>query len=193
MRRTLRLLADIKPAAARYLEAGQPTGLAGLTTHGSPRSTLMYLYSRTLERLQELPESSVYRRSAEATTRHRLSIVEAAVPPGHAEWHERALEIMREYPDKFKEANVNGVLTKIGDATFLDRQEKPEYDQRLLEWDGEIDEGANTEGLRSAEDKAADHEALLSREPLTEEKVEWEPEPQLTAAQYVFLFFSFFI
>ncbi|KAI0482876.1 ETC complex I subunit conserved region-domain-containing protein [Xylariaceae sp. FL0804] len=94
MRATLRLLASVKPA--RYLEAGNPTGLTGLYTHSSPRSTLLYLYSQTLDKLQGIPESSLYRQSVEALTRHRMAIVEAAEPPGHGEWAERAAQAVRE-------------------------------------------------------------------------------------------------
>lgn len=92
MRRTFRLLASVKPA--RYLEAGTPTGLTGLYTHPSPRSTLLFLYSTTLDKLKAVPEHSVYRQSVEALTKHRMAIVEGAVPPGYDEWAAKARKLL---------------------------------------------------------------------------------------------------
>ncbi|KAK0643478.1 ETC complex I subunit conserved region-domain-containing protein [Cercophora newfieldiana] len=92
MRRTFRLLASVKPA--RYLETGRPTGLAGLYSHPSPRSTLLFLYSSTLDKLKAVPEHSVYRQSVEALTKHRMAIVESAVPPGYDEWAAKARTLL---------------------------------------------------------------------------------------------------
>src|SRR4051812_11925052 len=99
MRRTLRQLAAVKPA--RYLEPGAATGLAGLYTHPAPRSTLLYLYSSTLDTLKQYPESSLYRQSAEAVANHRLSIVTAVEPEGYAQWAERAKKLIAEHPEVF--------------------------------------------------------------------------------------------
>jgi len=88
MRGTFRLLAAVKPA--RYLEAGVPTGLTGVYTHSSPRPTLMFLYSSILEKLSAVPESSVYRQSVEALTKHRMGLIEATKPPGYEEWLAKA-------------------------------------------------------------------------------------------------------
>ena len=196
MRATLRLLATAKPAA-RYLEAGQPTGLTGILTNASPRSTLLFLYSTTLDRLAELPESSLYRRSAEALTKHRLAIVEAAEPAGHAEWRARALETVRANEGRFatdastsvadsESAILNGVRRAAAGREFVHRLVPETPDARRQEWDGEVDEGPNAEGLRGENEKVADAQAMFSRrDPRTQEKVEWEPEPQLTLEQYV--------
>ncbi|KAK1829173.1 putative nadh-ubiquinone oxidoreductase [Podospora conica] len=104
MRRTFRLLASVKPA--RYLEPGTPTGLTGLYTHPSPRSTLLFLYSSTLDQLKTVPEHSVYRQSVEAVTKHRMAIVEAAVPPGYAEWAQRARRILEVEAEQAKAREV---------------------------------------------------------------------------------------
>jgi len=111
MRATLRLLAAVRPAAGRYLETGAPTGLAGLVTHGTPRSTLLFLYTSTLDRLRAaaVPEHSVYRQSVEAVTRHRMALVEGVVPAGHAEWAARAEKILGENPEEFDVAAAGGV------------------------------------------------------------------------------------
>ncbi|KAI0974578.1 ETC complex I subunit conserved region-domain-containing protein [Xylaria arbuscula] len=191
MRRTLRLLADVKPAAARYLEAGNPTGLTGLYTHSSPRSSLLFLYSHTLEKLQRFPESSLYRKSVEAQTAHRMAIVEAAVPPGYEEWARRAQKAIDEHPEQFSiasSARVDGAkalkVTSAG-SVFVHRTDPQHKDIRYEEWDGERDEGEGSEGLRGSEER--EHPSLSAaydRKPLeVPDKVEWESEPQLTADQ----------
>lgn len=202
MRRTLRLLANVKPTTtttttttARYLEAGNPTGLTGVFTHGSPRSSLLFLYSRTLEQLQRFPESSVYRQSVEALTKHRLAIVEAAEPPGFAAWQERAQKILDANPDEFtiasKEAvgqrrldGASAVLVASGQSVFVRRSDPQPADSRFDEWDGEPDEGAGAEGLRGQDERDGHYAETFERQALeASKKVDWEPEPQLTADQ----------
>ncbi|KAL7628955.1 hypothetical protein AAE478_000473 [Parahypoxylon ruwenzoriense] len=196
MRRTLRLLAAVKPA--RYLEAGTPTGLTGLYTHNSPRSTLLYLYSRTLEQLQRFPESSLYRQSVEALTKHRMAIVEAAEPPGYEAWAARARKIAEENPEQFRVAitaeAAKGRVGRLSDRAdvlrvqsngrvFVHRQDPAFTDVREQEWDGERDLGPGTEGLKGTEDRG-DHESLFDRPPTdAPNTIFWEPEPQLTLDQ----------
>ncbi|KAI1821728.1 ETC complex I subunit conserved region-domain-containing protein [Xylaria intraflava] len=188
MRRTLRLLASVKPA--RYLDAGNPTGLTGLFTHSSPRSSLLYLYSSTLEKLQRFPESSLYRKSVEAQTKHRMAILEAAEPPGYKEWAERAQKIIAQNPEQFKIASSqaggsNAVKVISGGSVFVHRIDYQKRDLRYEEWDGEQDEGEGTEGLRGAEEREDPRlDAVYARKPLEiPDKVTWEPEPQMTADQ----------
>ncbi|TVY94523.1 NADH-ubiquinone oxidoreductase 29.9 kDa subunit, mitochondrial [Lachnellula willkommii] len=145
MRSTFRLLASVKPA--RYLEAGSPTGLTGLFTHPSPRSTLVYLYSRTLDAISEFPETSLYRQSTEALTKHRLNIVSAVEPEGYKEWSAKAKQIVSENPEAFarqdrvqgKDVSLAGKMTReLSDGKeFIKRRVVPEYDEREVEWDGE--------------------------------------------------------
>lgn len=100
MRGTLRLLASVKPA--RYLAAGAPTGLTGLRADPSPRNSLLFLYHRTLDRLAEaVPETSLYRQSVEAVTKHRLGLVAAAKPDGYDEWAARARAVILAHPEAF--------------------------------------------------------------------------------------------
>ncbi|TPX06979.1 uncharacterized protein E0L32_011124 [Thyridium curvatum] len=187
MRRTLRLLASVKPA--RYLEPGTQTGLAGVYTHSSPRSALLYLYTHTLEKLKAFPEHSVYRQSVEALTKHRLAIVEASKPAGYDEWAERARKLIAENPGQFNvsaSGRIDGAQAHritIGGKEFLVRHIPPEKDQRYQEWDGEIDEGPELEGARTEEERK-DQVLLATRKPLEEVKqIKWEDEPQLTADQ----------
>ncbi|KAK7957045.1 uncharacterized protein PG986_006267 [Apiospora aurea] len=186
MRRTLRLLADVKPAATRYLNAGNPTGLTGLYTATSPRSTLLYLYNTTLEKLQAAPETSLYRQSVEALTKHRMSIIEAAEPPGHAEWAERAKKILEQHPDGFKIENRaarDGARMQVvqrGGQTYMMRHAPQEKDIRHEEWDGEIDEGAELEGPRS-EAERADQELIFERQPMDTGKRVEEIETKIGA------------
>lgn len=203
MRPALRLLASIKPvtgsSAARYLEPGAPTGLTGLLTNPSPRSTLLYLYASTLDKLSAIPESSLYRQSVEAVTKHRLSLVKAVKPAGYDEWHQRALAALERHPEYFAAADGTSRPLKDGSAAasvnrdgvlFVLREQKKDIDVRYNEWDGE-EEREPLEGPRTL----AERESVFSAnrpDPLTD--VEWENEPQLTAAQYVLFLgpFSFF-
>ncbi|KXJ95637.1 ETC complex I subunit conserved region-domain-containing protein [Microdochium bolleyi] len=185
MRRTLRLLAGVKPA--RYLTPGNPTGLTGLYTHSSPRSSLIYIYSKTLDKLKEFPESSVYRQSVEALTKHRLAIIESAVPPGYEEWAANAAKIIKENPSEFQirpDSTLDGVHAATVEAdgnTFLYRSDPTDVDPREIEWDGEAPERGN-QGLRAEKERY--ELGYLDAKSLEHPKtVDWVPEPQLTADQ----------
>ncbi|KAF3767861.1 hypothetical protein M406DRAFT_328916 [Cryphonectria parasitica EP155] len=186
MRAALRLLASVKPVAGRYLEAGAPTGLTGLRTNPSPRATLLYLYASTLEKLQAVPESSVYRQSVEAVTKHRMGLVEAAKPAGYDEWRTRALAILDKHP-----AHFDAVSRPLADGSraagvdragkfFVLREAKPDVDVRYEEWDGEKAPGEPLEGPRTVAERAGEFSV---EDPFEGEDVEWENEPKLTAAQ----------
>lgn len=186
MRRTFRLLAAVKPA--RYLEPGAPTGLTGLRTHPSPRGTLLYLYSSTLDKLQSAPEHSLYRQSVEALTKHRKALVESVVPEGYAEWEEKAAKLIEEHPDLVSlKRNADGshrlaVEGKSANATFVVSHTPRFKDERYSEWDGEVNLGPTPEGSRTAEEKnAVLQQGLQENSPVTH--VDWIPEPQLTAEQ----------
>jgi NADH dehydrogenase (ubiquinone) 1 alpha subcomplex subunit 5 len=73
MRASIRLL-------ARFVEPGTSTGLTGLRSRAAPRATLLNLYQATLDKLQAVPPTSVYRQSVEAVTRHRAELVRAMTP-----------------------------------------------------------------------------------------------------------------
>ena len=211
MRTASRLLANVKPA--RFLEAGNPTGLTGLYTHPAPRSTLLYLYNFTLDKLKAIPEHSIYRQSAERIIQHRMNIVESIKPQGYDEWAERAKKMVEEYPHLFDSTTPGPhSLTKHGGSTFVVTQQKGEVDERLLEWDGEDQRGKGSngedqpllwqdedddevnkdregtsagalEGLR-AEEESAMQNRLGGKDYLIKySPIKWEPEPQLEASQ----------
>ncbi|CAK7269231.1 hypothetical protein SEPCBS119000_003464 [Sporothrix epigloea] len=187
MRAALRLMAGVKPA--RYLQNGAQTGLAGLYTHDTPRSTLLFLYSSTLEKLQAAPEQSVYRQSVEAITKHRMAIVEAVKPAGYDEWLAQTRKIVAENPDYFgrvAKLGVDGTATwrvEKGGRSFIIQDVPDLVDMRVKEWDGERDEGAEREGARTMEERA-DQVLSATRKSLEEAvTVTWEPEPALTADQ----------
>ena len=134
MRPTTRLLA--------YFEAGTPTGLTGLWTHRSPRSTLLYLYDKTLDKLQTFPETSLYRQSVEAVTKHRRDLVKQYTPPGHEEWAVRARELVKNNPEQFRVASgrkdgSEARVVKLGDQVFIVGSKHEHGDIRTEEWDGE--------------------------------------------------------
>ncbi|KAK3940675.1 ETC complex I subunit conserved region-domain-containing protein [Diplogelasinospora grovesii] len=190
MRPAFRLLQATVRSGGRYLEPGTPTGLTGLYTHASPRSTLLYLYSSTLDKLKAgVPEHSLYRQSVEALTKHRMSLVESVIPPGYEAWAEKARKLLKEHPERFNvvsSASVDGAAAsrvERGGQVFLIRHLPKEEDMRYQEWDGEIDEGPELEGSRSLDEKR-DLELLAQRSDMHDsDKVEWESEPQLTAEQ----------
>lgn len=186
-------LASMRPTArvfARYLEAGTPTGLTGLWTHGTPRSTLLYLYGTTLSKLQTMPETSMYRQSVEAVTKHRMSLVEEMVPPGYEQWAIKAKELVSQNAAQFRVASgrLDGSearTVKLGDKIFIVGRKHEAGDIRVEEWDGEANEGAELEGARTAEERK-DQALWAERKSLeNHEQVEWDEEPQLTADQCV--------
>ncbi|RAK99120.1 complex I NDUFA5 subunit family protein [Aspergillus ibericus CBS 121593] len=183
MRSTLRLLANVKPA--RYLEPFAPTGLTGLVTHPSPRPTLIFLYTSTLEKLKAFPESSVYRQSTEALTRHRLQIVESTKPPGFDAWLERAKKAVAAEPERF-------ASLRRSDGSYAAFQRDDGSDNpRGEEWDGESIEPTSEGPARTAEEEARWHQAIEeSTKPGADaaadfylNDMKWENEPALEAEQ----------
>src|SRR6266536_1216995 len=158
MRRTFRQLAAVKPG--RYLEAGTPTGLTGLHTHPTPRSTLIYLYSSTLDKLKQFPETSLYRQSTEAVTKHRMSIISAVEPAGYKEWSEKAKKTLAEHPEVFSTpdggvAHDDGQHVKaVRDGkVFVESKVEKVIDDTVEEWDGEEDLGPELEGTRTTAER----------------------------------------
>lgn len=189
MRRTIRLLASVKP---RFLEPNTPTGLAGLLTHPAPRSTLLYLYSSTLEKLQAFPDNSLYRTSTEALTKHRMNIVNSVVPEGYEAWAANAKKIIEDHPEVFNtpEGGVHfdggkHVKATISGKTFVVTKADKERDEVTEEWDGEENNGPELEGTRSASERAGQKILGLKRPGEDTKNIRWEPEPPLTADQYV--------
>jgi NADH dehydrogenase (ubiquinone) 1 alpha subcomplex subunit 5 len=189
MRRTSRLLAAVK--ASKYLETGAPTGLTGLFTHPAPRSTLLYIYANTLEKLKALPEDSIYRKSTEALTKQRMEIVDAVKPAGYEAWAKKAQEVIAKHPEKFNkpeggEAYDQGRHVKevFGKQIFVTSREAPEYDEREVEWDGQKVYGGELEGTRSDAERSNFDELKLSRPGEDDEHmIDLEVEPPLTADQ----------
>lgn len=183
MRTATKLLASVK--SGRFLEPGNPTGLTGLITHPTPRSTLVAIYGATLDKLKQIPEHSVYRQSVEAITRHRLNAIESVKPRGYDEWVQRAEEKVRKNPDAFRSFGPNVSVHMVNAAMVANTYSKEE-DEREVEWDGESTT-PSLEGVRSLEERA--YQKNLAQEiPSTgSEVVGWEPEPPLEASQYVLI------
>jgi len=178
MRASLRLLAKVKPGT--FLEANTPTGLTGLTTHPAPRPALILTYRQTLDKLQQLPTTSIYRQSTEALTKHRLSIVEATKPAGYDEWLSRVQKQIEANPDAYKHmkrpdgAYAHGII--------------PE--ERSDVWDGVVSRKSALDTGNFTEEAALDRGRRVQEEVETAEKPELptvddlETEPPLDAAQY---------
>ncbi|RKF59256.1 NADH-ubiquinone oxidoreductase 29.9 kDa subunit, mitochondrial [Erysiphe neolycopersici] len=152
MRRTFRQLANAQPA--KYLEAGAPTGLTGLFTHVSPRSTLMYTYHSTLEALSKLPESSIYRQSTEALTKHRMEIVTSVEPAGLAEYSEKVKKIVKSNAWAFQDEDGDIQHVQRDSKSFIVMKPKNIRDDLTEEWNGRKEEPLPLEGTRSEEERA---------------------------------------
>ncbi|KXS98596.1 hypothetical protein AC578_4334 [Pseudocercospora eumusae] len=178
MRPAFRLLASVQ-RSTQFLETGAPTGLTGLLTHSSPRTTLLFLYHDTLDRLKALPEHSVYRQSTEALTKHRLKILEETKPQGLEEWQKRVASVAEGNTDAFKKfPTLSGdgfnIVWKAGvNDDIPDPDENAGYKGP-----------AQPEGPRYAEERASQGLAL-SDDPITDRAnvPRIEGEPSLTAAQ----------
>ncbi|KAL2206635.1 hypothetical protein CC79DRAFT_1334958 [Sarocladium strictum] len=187
---------------ARYLEAGQPTGLTGLWTHRSPRSTLLYLYDTTLDKLKAVPETSLYRQSVEAVTKHRMDLVKQYTPPGHDEWAAKARELVKNN-SSFRVASgrkdgSEARTVKLGDRVFIVGTKHESGDIRTEEWDGEdasesLGPELTPEQRKEVEDKVGKEYAaeFISKLAAVEEVetaaqtelIDFPEEPQLTADQ----------
>ncbi|KAE8351083.1 ETC complex I subunit conserved region-domain-containing protein [Aspergillus coremiiformis] len=181
MRFTFRLLANVKPA--RYLEPFAPTGLTGLATHPSPRPTLIYLYTTTLQKLKAFPESSVYRQSTEALTRQRLQIIESTKPPGYEAWLERVKKAVGAEPERF--ASLLRADGSYAAAMHSDGSDNP----RGEEWDGEALEPTSEGPARTPEEEARWHKIIEDSSKAEKDSdfqthtMKWENEPALEAEQ----------
>ncbi|KAH7064162.1 ETC complex I subunit conserved region-domain-containing protein [Paraphoma chrysanthemicola] len=176
MRAAARLFASVKPG--QFLEAGAPTGLTGLVTHPSPRSTLLYHYNSTLDKLKKIPESSVYRQSTEALTRHRLQIVEQSKPKGWDEWQDKIKAQVAEDPGL-----ISVIETGNGQTLVLPTEQQVDERAKAAEWDGEVVQ-AFPEGIRTAKERLPHVQKMKGDVNYSPDRVvsqvKFAPEPQYT-------------
>jgi NADH dehydrogenase (ubiquinone) 1 alpha subcomplex subunit 5 len=181
MRAAARLLASVKPG--QFLEAGAPTGLTGLFTHPSPRSTLLHHYNSTLDKLKKIPESSVYRQSTEALTKHRLAIIEQSKPQGWDAWQDK---IKMQVGDDVE--NYHIIDTTGGQTVVLPDQQDVDSRSKAAEWDGEVMQSF-PEGIRSPKERLPHAQKMKGDANYKPERVistvKFDPEPQYTAEAYV--------
>jgi NADH dehydrogenase (ubiquinone) 1 alpha subcomplex subunit 5 len=188
MRATTRLLAQVRKS--RFLEPGAPTGLTGLLTSPHPRPQLMSIYNRTLEKLQAFPESSVYRQSTEALTRHRLNLVENTKPEGLEAYESRRNQLLAEHAEHFKQYAPDAFKTS-GNVWYNTELYNPDYEPATNIHPDE----PQPEGPRPSSERDAKHAQMIAEEFEALDKQETpqptitlEAEPPLTADQYVFPF-----
>lgn len=180
MRAATRLLANIQPS--RFLEAGSPTGLTGLFTHPTPRSTLLYIYSSTLDKLKKFPESSVYRQSTEALTKHRMAIIESVKPEGLDAWRERVRSTVEAHPEAFRQI---GTLADDKSINFV-YKDHARAGVATEEFDDEPIEKPELEGPRTVAEKAKQGEVFARDLKAENAKIpRIEAEPPLSLDQCV--------
>ncbi|EEH20627.1 hypothetical protein PABG_02858 [Paracoccidioides brasiliensis Pb03] len=194
MRSTQRLLADVK--SARFLQPHAPTGLTGLATHPRPRQALLILYTNTLNKLKQIPGSSVYRQATEALTQQRLKIVESTKPPGYDKWLQEVQEKITANPDLVKKITTpSGPLAGVYSilAPRVSDLERRHYNEGMEHAQQQIKEESEQFEQLPEEEKAA--VALWSRtyrekeieevevDAPTEPRIELYEEPALEAAQ----------
>ncbi|PWN52343.1 hypothetical protein IE53DRAFT_312276 [Violaceomyces palustris] len=75
----LRLATSTNQTASVIPRLRASTDLTGIEVESDPLKKLDQTYTKTLEILKTLPESTVYRQAAEALTKHRLEIVRSAL------------------------------------------------------------------------------------------------------------------
>ncbi|KAG9690820.1 hypothetical protein KCU81_g2692, partial [Aureobasidium melanogenum] len=176
MRASSRLLAQ----ASRFLTPGAPTGLTGVLTHAAPRSTLLYLYNSTLDKLKQFPEHSVYRQSVEALTKHRLSIVESVKPEGLEEWQSRVKSVVEAHPNAFRSIASSSSKNEINivyNETALKGMESEDYEDEPIQ-------KQEPEGPRIRSHKAHQEHSFVADPQADNEMIpRIEPEPPLTAEQ----------
>jgi len=181
MRAAARLFASVK--SGQFLEAGTPTGLTGLLTHPSPRSTLLYHYNSTLDKLKKIPESSVYRQSTEALTKHRLAVIEQTKPAGWDAWQQKIMLQVSEDPERYQVLNTSG-----GETVVMPNEAEVDLRSRRAEWDGEKLQSM-PEGIRSAKERLPHAKKMKGAANYSNERVladiKFEPEPKYTAEAYV--------
>ncbi|KAI4751328.1 hypothetical protein E4T44_14876, partial [Aureobasidium sp. EXF-8845] len=174
MRPSSRLLAN----ASRLLTPGAPTGLTGVLTHAAPRSTLLYLYNSTLDKLKQFPEHSVYRQSVEALTKHRLSIVESVKPEGLEEWQARVKSVVEAHPNAFRSiASTNNEINIVYKESALAGMESEDYEDEPIQ-------KQEPEGPRMRSHKAHQEHTFMADPQADNEMIpRIEPEPPLSADQ----------
>ena len=181
MRAAARLFASVKPG--QFLEAGAPTGLTGLGTHPSPRSTLLYHYHSTLDKLRQIPESSVYRQSTEALTKHRLAIIEQSKPKGWDAWQDKIRSQIADDPSL-----VEVIEMQNASAIVLPKQQGVDERARAAEWDGEVVQSM-PEGIRTARERLPHVQKMKGDSNYKPHRVfspvKFDKEPYYTAEAYV--------
>lgn len=126
--RALRLASTAVRATARptFLRTKRSTNLAGLDIHPDPLPELESTYTHTLHVLKALPETGVFRQSAEAVTQLRLDIVKANMTPASRE-DPRASE---EAIDRVVEAIDCGLIEEIVDQAH----DEFELATKMIDW-----------------------------------------------------------
>ncbi|KAI9718663.1 MAG: hypothetical protein M1828_006598 [Chrysothrix sp. TS-e1954] len=186
MRASRRLLTTTRDVSTSFNDGVVRTGLTGLLSHPYPRPHLLSVYNDTLDKLAKFPETSVYRQSVEALTKHRRNLVQSTKPQGYDEWKQRAAAQIEKNPRLLEKRGSQGDIMKQ-----LERGYRYHYsttvDERVAEWDEDDVVEARMEGPLEEEMRA--NQAMefgAGREPEAsrpEDRPRLEKEPQLSSEQ----------
>lgn len=111
-------------------------------------------------------------------------------PEGYRAWADKAKQTLADHPEVFNTAEGTvahdegrHVKEVIGGRSFVTSKPEREYDERIVEWDSEKDEGPQLEGTRTAAERKVQQSWGIERPGSEIKTVQWEPEPPLTADQ----------
>ena len=129
-----------------------------------------------------MPDHSVYRKSTEALTKHRLRIIESIKPTGLKEWQERVSPLVEAHPEAFKRIktldgnDVNVVYREPPASTFFqsrDEEINALYKSRPQPIGPVYEEEVRNRGRELARDVVAEERG----------RINIEAEPSLTMEQ----------
>lgn len=112
------------------------------------------------------------------------------MPEGYEAWKVKAEKTIAEHPEVFNtpEGGVDHeegkhVKDVKGGRVFVTSKVERKVDDTTEEWDGEVNEGPELEGTRSASDRRGQAVIGMKRPGSDEKSVVWETEPKLTVEQ----------
>lgn len=133
-----------------------------------------------------MPEHSVYKKSTEALTRHRMRIVEGIKPAGLQEWQQRVASLVDAHPDAFKRVKT---MEGKSDSEFnIVYREPPPQDAFGEDLDARVNAEFKKPGIAAGaefQEEVQTRGKELQRDYVAEEasRIHIEAEPSLSMEQ----------